>query len=302
MLGWFKMLMPREERFFDLFVRHGREVMAGAQALRDVLEGGDRIEQFCRQILEHETRADEITREVLVAVRRSFITPFDRTDIQDLISRMDDAIDQMNKTGKAILLFEVRSFEPQMQQMGGRQAFPHAAVRLRLALFAGAWRQRCAEDMGVVACCGSRGPRHRVHVRFWVVIVCQAAMGLGTLLGGWQIVHTMGSKITRLSPTGQRGDRRRAHAVRRHLSRHTGLDHAYHHRRHRRSRGGQESVGGALERGEQHRSSLGRHAAGDRPDRRAVLSCVRRDPLRPGLEIDTEVMGSAAGEAVGAGA
>ena len=38
------------------------------------------------------------------------------------------------------------------------------------------------------------------HVPFWVVISCQAAMGLGTLVGGWRIVHTMGSKITRLSP------------------------------------------------------------------------------------------------------
>ena len=38
------------------------------------------------------------------------------------------------------------------------------------------------------------------HVPFWVVITCQAAMGLGTLFGGWRIVHTMGSKITRLSP------------------------------------------------------------------------------------------------------
>ena len=37
-------------------------------------------------------------------------------------------------------------------------------------------------------------------VPFWVVITCQAAMGLGTLMGGWRIVHTMGSKITRLSP------------------------------------------------------------------------------------------------------
>ena len=35
---------------------------------------------------------------------------------------------------------------------------------------------------------------------FWVVITCQAAMGLGTLMGGWRIVHTMGSKITRLTP------------------------------------------------------------------------------------------------------
>jgi len=38
------------------------------------------------------------------------------------------------------------------------------------------------------------------HVPFWVVLSCQAALGLGTLLGGWRIVHTMGSKITRLSP------------------------------------------------------------------------------------------------------
>jgi len=38
------------------------------------------------------------------------------------------------------------------------------------------------------------------YVPFWVVITCQAAMGLGTLMGGWRIVHTMGSKITRITP------------------------------------------------------------------------------------------------------
>jgi inorganic phosphate transporter, PiT family len=38
------------------------------------------------------------------------------------------------------------------------------------------------------------------HVPFWVVIACYSAMGLGTLMGGWRIVHTMGSKITRLTP------------------------------------------------------------------------------------------------------
>ena len=38
------------------------------------------------------------------------------------------------------------------------------------------------------------------HVPFWVVLSCQTAMGLGTLFGGWRIVHTMGSKITRLTP------------------------------------------------------------------------------------------------------
>jgi PiT family inorganic phosphate transporter len=38
------------------------------------------------------------------------------------------------------------------------------------------------------------------HVPLWVVLACQTAMGLGTLFGGWRIVKTMGSKITRLTP------------------------------------------------------------------------------------------------------
>jgi PiT family inorganic phosphate transporter len=38
------------------------------------------------------------------------------------------------------------------------------------------------------------------HIPFWVVLTCQAAMGLGTLIGGWRIVHTLGSRITRLHP------------------------------------------------------------------------------------------------------
>ena len=118
MLGWFQALMPKEMRFFDLFERHARIVVAGAEALRGLLQGGETIEQYCRQIFEREAEADEVTRQVLTAVRRTFITPFDRTDIQDLISSMDDAIDQMNKTAKTVGLFEVRSFDPQMQQMG----------------------------------------------------------------------------------------------------------------------------------------------------------------------------------------
>jgi uncharacterized protein len=117
MLGWFQALMPREDRFFDLFERHARIVVAGAEALQGLLRGGDSIDQYRKQIFEREAEADEITRQVLTAVRRTFITPFDRSDIQDLISSMDDSIDQMNKTAKIIGLFEVRSFETQMQQM-----------------------------------------------------------------------------------------------------------------------------------------------------------------------------------------
>jgi uncharacterized protein len=119
MLGWFQALMPKEERFFELFTRHAELTVAGAEELRGLLQGdGNKVEFHCRNIFEREAQADEITRQVLTAVRRTFITPFDRSDIQDLITSMDDAIDQMNKTAKAITLFEIRVFEPQMQQMG----------------------------------------------------------------------------------------------------------------------------------------------------------------------------------------
>jgi inorganic phosphate transporter, PiT family len=58
------------------------------------------------------------------------------------------------------------------------------------------------KTMGIIAVLlYSQGMLHGgFHVPFWVIISCQAAMGLGTLMGGWRIVHTMGSKITRLTP------------------------------------------------------------------------------------------------------
>jgi predicted phosphate transport protein (TIGR00153 family) len=118
MLGWFRALMPREERFFELFVRHAQVSVAGAEALRAMLRGGDDVVRHCKEIGARENEADEITREVLIALRRTFITPLDRGDIKDLITSMDDAIDQMNKTAKVISLFEIRSFERPMQEMG----------------------------------------------------------------------------------------------------------------------------------------------------------------------------------------
>src|SRR4029077_14624706 len=93
MLGWFRALMPREERFFELFTRHAQVTLAGAEALRALLKGDD-VQQCCREITKRENEADEITREILTALRRSFITPLDRGDIKDLITSMDDAIDQ----------------------------------------------------------------------------------------------------------------------------------------------------------------------------------------------------------------
>jgi predicted phosphate transport protein (TIGR00153 family) len=120
MLRWFQALMPREDRFFDLYNRHAETLVQGAEALRELLKGGPGVAEAARKILVFEAQADTIARDVLLLVRRTFITPFDRSDIKDLINTLDDTIDQMQKTAKAVLLFEVDTLEPEMAEMGER--------------------------------------------------------------------------------------------------------------------------------------------------------------------------------------
>jgi len=115
---WFRSLLPREDRFFELFTAHSTILVDGAVALEKLLAGDGDLAERCREIVALEHRADEITRDVLRAVRASFITPFDRGDIKDLIQSMDDAIDAMEQTVKTVSLFEQKSFEPPMHEMG----------------------------------------------------------------------------------------------------------------------------------------------------------------------------------------
>ena len=117
MFNLFKKMMPKEEKFFDLFEAHAAKAVAAAASLRAIFEGGKTITTNCKTLMAHEDDADKVTEQVMQALRKSFITPFDRSDIKNLISAMDDAVDQMNKTAKAILLFEVSSFEPNMVKM-----------------------------------------------------------------------------------------------------------------------------------------------------------------------------------------
>jgi uncharacterized protein len=118
MLSWFQKLMPKEDKFFDLFELHAATLVAGAEALKGLLDGSLDVPAGSREVLAQEDRADEITARVMVAVGRTFITPFDRSDIEQLIGSMDDAIDQMKKAVKTITLYEVDSFSPAMKDLG----------------------------------------------------------------------------------------------------------------------------------------------------------------------------------------
>jgi predicted phosphate transport protein (TIGR00153 family) len=117
MLRWFHALMPKQGRFFEQFEDHSTTLVAGADALARLLKGGPDMAEHIKTISDREHEADDIIRDVLQDVRRIFVTPFDRSAITGLIGVMDDAIDQMNQTAKAIALYEVKEFAPQMQDM-----------------------------------------------------------------------------------------------------------------------------------------------------------------------------------------
>ncbi|MDJ0389125.1 DUF47 family protein [Roseomonas sp. E05] len=101
-----------------MYARHADCVVRGATELRGILEGGAAVQRHFPAVLAAEDDADAVTREVVQAVRRTFVTPFDRGDIQALIGRMDDTVDQVKKAAKAIVLFELTEFDQDFQRMG----------------------------------------------------------------------------------------------------------------------------------------------------------------------------------------
>jgi predicted phosphate transport protein (TIGR00153 family) len=115
-----KAIMPRSDNFFDLFEAQARKAHEAAMTLRSILDGGDGTADKCARLSTQEEEADQINYEVMQSIRRSFITPFDRSDIKALSSALDDAIDQMNKTGKTVMLYDVVAFQPNMRAMGDR--------------------------------------------------------------------------------------------------------------------------------------------------------------------------------------
>lgn len=115
-----KAILPRSDNFFDLFEAQARKAQDAAQTLRAILDGGADTADKCARLSTQEEEADQISYEVMQSIRRSFITPFDRSDIKALSSSLDDAIDQMNKTGKTVMLYDVAEFQTNMRAMGDR--------------------------------------------------------------------------------------------------------------------------------------------------------------------------------------
>lgn len=117
MFGWFQRLLPKTGNFFELFEAHAVTIVAAADALARLLQGGPASADHIREVMEREHDADNIIREVLQTVRKTFLTPFDRGAITSLIGAMDDAVDEMQAAVAAIDLYEVKEFDQEMRDM-----------------------------------------------------------------------------------------------------------------------------------------------------------------------------------------
>ncbi len=117
MFAWFQKLLPYQGSFFEMFEEHSKRLVAAADSMVQLANSGASNKRAIKAINDREHEADRIIREVLTSVRRTFLTPFDRGAITKLIAAMDDAIDEMQSAARAIEVYDVEKFEPEMVEM-----------------------------------------------------------------------------------------------------------------------------------------------------------------------------------------
>ena len=113
------------------FCAHSQLIVPAAEAFRALMSGDGQAERHAAEIRRLEDAADQITRETVLAIHRSFVTPFDRSQILDLITALDDTIDLMNDTGRRMVRYGV-GFTPEMQGMA--ECAVRAATAIRDAM------------------------------------------------------------------------------------------------------------------------------------------------------------------------
>ena len=86
-------LIPRDIKFFDLFIADGENLAAAADRLAELVDRYDRLDERIAEIQALEKRGDEIDRELNTRLEDAFVTPFDREDIHELAVRLDDVVD-----------------------------------------------------------------------------------------------------------------------------------------------------------------------------------------------------------------
>ena len=110
-------ILPRDPKFFELFIADGDNLEVAASALHAMVDDYDRLEERVANIQALEKRGDEIDREVNRKLEDAFITPFDREDIHELVSRLDDVVDGIQAIAETFVIYGVAAPTPEAKRL-----------------------------------------------------------------------------------------------------------------------------------------------------------------------------------------
>ena len=110
-------LLPKDPKFFELFIADGDNLEAAAGALNEMVEQYDRLDERIAGIQALEKAGDEIDREVTRKLEDAFVTPFDREDIHELVARLDDVVDGIQAIAETFVIYGVTAPTPEARRL-----------------------------------------------------------------------------------------------------------------------------------------------------------------------------------------
>jgi uncharacterized protein len=110
-------LMPREGRFFELFNAHAERIVEGSRELAVMIGTFKDLDLHAQRIDGAERAADKLTHETITLLHRTFITPFDRDQIHQLITTMDDILDLIQDVAESVALYDLHTVTPEARQL-----------------------------------------------------------------------------------------------------------------------------------------------------------------------------------------
>jgi uncharacterized protein len=110
-------LMPKSDDFFSDFEAQAAAVVEGAILLKGLLEDFTDVQRKCQAIKDVEHRADDITHRAFARLHTQFITPFDRSEIHRLLSRIDDVLDLADAAAERIGLYDIDEVLPEAREL-----------------------------------------------------------------------------------------------------------------------------------------------------------------------------------------
>ncbi len=110
-------LMPKSDDFFSDFEAQAATVVEGTRLLQALLDDFTDVPRKCQEIKDVEHRADDITHRAFSRLHTQFITPFDRTEIHMLLSRIDDVLDLADAAAERLSLYDVDTVLPEAREL-----------------------------------------------------------------------------------------------------------------------------------------------------------------------------------------